>query len=163
MEIERKFLVKQLPENLQQYKSKKIIQGYISTSPVIRVRQYGEEFIITMKNKGNIAREEYEMIIEEDDFKNLLKKVENNLIDKCRYYIPIENNYTAELDIYYGYLDGLLTVEVEFQDMKSCRDFVPPSWFGTDVSEDYRYKNSYLSSCKNNIPKSWLNKIKKDL
>ena len=32
MEIERKYLVKTLPEHLEQYQSKKIAQGYLCTA-----------------------------------------------------------------------------------------------------------------------------------
>ncbi len=145
MEIERKFLVKSVPENLETYKCKKIKQGYISTNPVIRIRQYDEEYILTMKGRGSIAREEYEMNIDKDQFENLVKKVENKIINKDRYYIPLNNGLMAELDIYYGFLEGLMTVEVEFSDLESCNSFVPPSWFGEDVSKDIRYHNSSLS------------------
>ena len=51
----------------------------------------------------------------------------------------------SELDIYHLYLDGLLTVEVEFPDMAECMSFVPPKWFGKDISDDKRYKNTALS------------------
>ena len=39
MEIERKFLVKYLPEGLENYPHSEISQAYISTRPVIRIRQ----------------------------------------------------------------------------------------------------------------------------
>ena len=38
-EIERKFLIKELPENLNQYKCHSMVQGYLNTSPVVRVRK----------------------------------------------------------------------------------------------------------------------------
>ena len=43
MEIERKFLIKSLPDNLESYSCDTLIQAYISTEPVIRVRQKNEE------------------------------------------------------------------------------------------------------------------------
>lgn len=39
MEIERKFLIKSLPDNLESYSCDTLIQAYISTEPVIRVRK----------------------------------------------------------------------------------------------------------------------------
>ena len=36
MEIERKYLVKTLPEHLEQYQSKKIAQGYLCTAPPLQ-------------------------------------------------------------------------------------------------------------------------------
>ena len=43
MEIERKFLIKSLPDNLESYSCDTLIQAYISTEPVIRVRQKNED------------------------------------------------------------------------------------------------------------------------
>ncbi len=39
MEIERKFLIKELPENLSSYKCLVIEQAYLCTEPVIRIRR----------------------------------------------------------------------------------------------------------------------------
>ena len=36
MEIERKYLVKTLPENLENYECKQIAQGYLCTSPPLQ-------------------------------------------------------------------------------------------------------------------------------
>ena len=36
MEIERKFLIKKLPDNLTSYKARKIEQAYLCTDPVVR-------------------------------------------------------------------------------------------------------------------------------
>ena len=56
MEIERKYLVKRLPENLSNFKKSEIKQAYISFSPTIRVRQSGNQFYLTCKGEGNLAR-----------------------------------------------------------------------------------------------------------
>ena len=39
MEIERKYLVKTLPDHLEQYACKVIEQGYLNTNPVVRIRR----------------------------------------------------------------------------------------------------------------------------
>ena len=38
MEIERKFTLKSLPDNLERYPRLRIEQAYLSTNPVVRVR-----------------------------------------------------------------------------------------------------------------------------
>ena len=60
LEIERKFLVKKenLPENLEQYPSKVIEQGYLCTEPVVRIRKSNDNYYLTYKSKGLLAREE---------------------------------------------------------------------------------------------------------
>ena len=52
MEIERKFLVKSLPDNLSEYPLRHIEQAYLCTSPVVRIRHLDEEFILTYKSGG---------------------------------------------------------------------------------------------------------------
>ena len=49
MEIERKFLVKTLPEGLDSYKCKHIEQGYLNTNPDVRIRKSDEDYILTYK------------------------------------------------------------------------------------------------------------------
>ena len=61
------------------------------------------------------------------------------------YRIPIGNDLTAELDIFDGALNGVLLVEVEFPDESAARSFIPPKWFGEDVTLDPRYHNSNMS------------------
>ena len=144
MEIERKFLVDSLP-CLRDYPSKKIVQAYISVDPVIRIRQINNKHFLTVKSQGHIMREEFDMPITEKQFISLKTKVEGYAIEKIRYFIPLENNLTAELDIYEGTLSGLCTVEVEFPSLENANHFIPPTWFGIDVSTDYRYKNNHLA------------------
>lgn len=145
MEIERKFLVAALPDGLESFPRKEMEQTYISTSPTIRIRKSDNSFILTVKGSGSIAREEFELELTEDQYASLLKKAETPSVVKTRYLIPLEGSLTAELDIYHGKLDGLYTVEVEFSSLEEASSFIPPAWFGADVSEDKRYKNTALS------------------
>ena len=145
MEIEKKYLVEKILFDLNNFTCKKIVQSYISTDPVIRIRQYSNSYFLTIKGEGHIIREEFEMEISKKQYENLLNKTENNSILKTRYFINIENNLVAELDIYEGHLKGLMTVEVEFPTEKKLLSFRPPNWFGKDVSQDKHYKNNYLS------------------
>jgi len=146
MEIERKFLVKRLPDNLPGFDAREIGQAYISADPVIRIRRSGPDFFLTMKGEGEIAREEYEMQITGPQFEKLLAKVETKLLEKTRYLIPLGGGLCAELDIYHGTLTGLATVEVEFESEKAAEGFAPPDWFGEDVSGDLRYRNNSLAA-----------------
>ena len=43
MEIERKYLIHSLPENLEQYPCKQIEQGYLNTDPVVRIRRSNDK------------------------------------------------------------------------------------------------------------------------
>ncbi|MBQ6812298.1 MAG: CYTH domain-containing protein [Agathobacter sp.] len=145
MEIERKYLVKQTPENLDKYEQKRISQGYLCTNPVVRIRRSNEEYFLTYKSRGLMAREEHEMPLTAEAFEHMLPKIDGILIDKIRYMIPLDEKHVAELDIFQGILAPLRLVEVEFESIEEANAFVPPEWFGDDVTNSGEYHNSNLS------------------
>ena len=51
MEIERKYLVRELPANLDSYPHVEIEQGYLCTSPTLRIRRAGGAYILTVKER----------------------------------------------------------------------------------------------------------------
>jgi hypothetical protein len=57
VEIERKFLVKELPENLESYPQQHISQGYLCTDPVVRIRRSNDDYYLTYKGKGMMVKE----------------------------------------------------------------------------------------------------------
>ena len=61
MEIERKYLIQKLPEDLAQYPHMEMEQAYLCTEPVVRVRKEGEDYVLTYKSKGLMVREEYNL------------------------------------------------------------------------------------------------------
>ena len=148
MEIERKFLIKNLPENLQNYKCRLIEQGYLSTGPVVRVRKDNDEYYLTYKGSGMLAKEEYNLPLNEKSYTHLIKKADGNIITKKRYEIPLDNSLTAELDVFEGRFGGMTLVEVEFGSVEEAMSFEKPDWFGEDVTNDQHYHNSYLSKIK---------------
>ncbi len=145
MEIERKYLVKKLPENLDAYEKKHISQGYLCTNPVVRIRRSNEGYFLTYKGKGLMAREEHEFPLSAEAFEHMLPKIDGILIDKIRYLIPLDEKHTAELDIFQGTLAPLRLVEVEFASIEDAQNFIAPDWFGDDVTNSGEYHNSRLS------------------
>ena len=145
IEIERKFLVKEIPDNLDTYERIDMTQGYLNTAPVVRVRKENDDYVLTYKGSGLLSHSEYNLPLNKESFEHLLKKCDGIIISKSRYKIPIENNLTAELDIFKGDLDSLKLVEVEFGSVEEANNFIPPEWFGEDVTTDGRYHNSYIS------------------
>ena len=143
MEIERKFLVSHLPD-LKGVKYDEIKQGYFSITPEKRVRKKGEVYILTEKGEGDLIREEKEEIISAEYGEELFKASKTYIIEKTRYYIPY-GEYTVELDIYRGKHKGLVVAEVEFPSVEEATGFVPPSWFGEDITKDKSYKNMMLA------------------
>ena len=147
MEIERKYLVTNPPENYKSYPYHFIEQGYLSTDPVVRVRKEDETYILTYKSKGLLAREEYNLPLNEDSYKHLISKTDGSILTKKRYLIPMEHSVhlTIELDVFEGQYEGLMLAEVEFENLEEAHSFTPPSWFGKDVTLTGEYQNSRLS------------------
>lgn len=145
MEIERKYLIHTLPENLENYPHRIIEQGYLSTEPVVRIRRDNDEYILTYKSKGLMVREEYNLPLTKGSYMHLREKIDGRLIIKKRYLIPLANELTIELDIFGGDLAPLMLAEVEFPDETSANSFTPPKWFGEDVTFSGEYHNSRLS------------------
>lgn len=157
LEIEKKFKVKKLPEDLSQYKKKVMEQGYLCTNPIVRIRRSNEDYILTYKsifgledkegqNQEAKICHELEVPLNKEGYEHLREKIDGNLISKTRYLIPLEQGLKAELDIFEGSLKGLVIVEVEFPTMEALAEFQPPEWFGEDVSNDKRYTNNYLAT-----------------
>ena len=142
MEIERKFLIKELPD-LSKYDYVDIEQGYLCTHPVVRIRKKNDKYILTYKGSGLLAHEEIEANLTEDGYNHLVKKIDGNLIVKKRYLIPLEP-YTVELDVFSGHMEGLIMAEVEFPTVEEANSFTPPAWFAKEVTDDRRYHNSEM-------------------
>lgn len=147
MEIERKFLTRRenIPFDITTFPCLQISQAYISFSPVIRIRKSNDAYILTVKGKGLLAREEFELPLAQEEYEALQKKTEGNEIVKKRWLVPVVGGLTAEVDIYEGSLEGLVTTEVEFPSLAAAEAFVPPEWFGRDVSGEAQYKNAALA------------------
>lgn len=145
MEIERKYLIEKLPQNLEQYPCKQIEQGYLNTDPVIRIRKSNDRYTLTYKGNGLMVREEYNLPLDEASFLHLREKADGRLIKKRRYLIPLAPKYTIELDVFEGDLAPLMLAEVEFETEEEAESFTPPTWFGEDVTFSTAYHNSTLS------------------
>lgn len=146
MEIERKFLVKTLPEHLSQYQSHAIEQAYLCTEPVVRVRRQDDTYYLTYKGSGLMIREEYNLPLTKDAYAHLLEKADGNVLTKRRYLVPLSDGLKAELDIFEGKFEGLMLVEVEFPDEKAAQTFHAPEWFGKEVTFSNAFHNSVLSA-----------------
>ncbi len=162
MEIERKFTIKKMPENLESYPCHHIEQAYLNTNPVVRVRKEDEEYYLTYKGKGMMAREEYNLTLNQESYYHLREKADGNVISKKRYLIPLKNpqfkpgcplppngyTLTIELDVFDAPFDSLVLAEVEFGSKEAAESFLPPEWFYEDVTYEEAYHNSNLSKMK---------------
>lgn len=152
MEIERKFLIKEIPD-LTNTVYTEIIQGYLSFDPEIRIRKDSDKYYITQKSNGDIAREEIEKEIDTITYNILSNLTKENIINKTRYFIAV-NNQIAELNLYHGELEGLAIVEVEFDSLDDASNFEIPIWFGEEVTYDESYKNKNIAKGSINLKRT---------
>ena len=143
-EIEKKFLIHTLPEDLDKYPYHEIEQGYLCTEPVVRIRRQDEAYFLTYKSKGLMIREEYNLPLTAEAYAHLREKADGKLITKRRYLIPLDP-YTIELDVFSSPIPDLWLAEVEFPSEEAALAFEAPDWFGEDVTRDSKYHNSNLS------------------
>jgi adenylate cyclase len=147
VEIERKFMAPGVPEGLDRCRSEDIEQGYLAVGPdaEVRLRRIGEERVLTVKRGAGAQRLEEEVEITEAQFQALWPLIEGQRLSKRRFYVPLDG-LVAEVDVYGGELDGLITAEVEFESSDQSDGFHPPPWLGTEVTEDPRFANQALAT-----------------
>lgn len=152
MEIERKYTIKELPANLDSYPCHLIEQAYLNTKPVVRIRKEDDDYYLTYKGSGMMAREEYNLPLNEESYYHLREKADGIVITKKRYILPLtdfqpdnQDNLFIELDIFEGKLAPLIIAEIEFPTEEMANSFIPPEIFAEDVTFDPKYHNSNLS------------------
>ena len=150
MEIERKFLVPTLPDDLARHPSAAIDQGYLASTPEgveVRVRRKGGACFLTVKHGPGLSRIEVELPMSSEQFEQLWPLTAGRRLRKIRYGLPGPGGLMFELDVYADALAGLQTVDVEFPDEAAAHAFAPPDWFGREVGGEPEYRNERLSRC----------------
>lgn len=161
MEIERKFLVKDLnkvKEIIKLAKKNEIIQDYlyIDDYTVVRKRKIVEEKIIKYKYtvktmKTGISVNEFEKEITEREYEKLQINNKYFTLKKDRYIIPYFNNLNIELDIFHDIYEGVIFAEIEFKDEIQANEMEIPNWFYKDISNLYTNSQMAFENLKENI------------
>ena len=147
VEIERKFIVDKLPESLDKFPCKEILQGYLAVTrdgTEVRIRKRGSKCSLTIKHGSGKTRVEEGIRIRESQFVSLWELAGRKRVKKLRYRMPHEG-MNIELDVYQEKLTGLITAEVEFPSEEDSNAFRPPAWLGAELTDNERYKNRNLA------------------
>lgn len=155
LEIERKFVVSHLPEELlEKAVREEIKQGYLilEDQRELRIRQRNNQYWMTLKEGSGLERFEQECQIPDGQFKMLWPLTEGKQIEKTR--CLVENcGHVFEIDIFSGTLAPLLVLEVEFSSTKESQKFRVPDFVEKEVTDDKNYKNATLAI--DGLPKSF--------
>ena len=126
IEIERKWMVKGWPNNLELLYVEKMRQGYISTSPTVRIRDEDSKYILCFKSKGKLSRKEIEMEIQKDKFDELEDLIGLPLIDKVRKTYLLSDGHHLEVNLVdKGTSTEFYYAEVEFSNEEEALAFNP--------------------------------------
>ncbi len=148
LEIERKFLVERLPQDIHSWPCVELQQGYLAiddSGREVRLRMKGDQYFLTVKHGTGLQRAECEVEISRRQFEQLWPLTLAQRIEKTRYTISTDSKLTIELDIYHGELTGLITAEVEFTCVADSKLFREPEWLGREITDDRRFKNQQLA------------------
>ena len=162
LEIERKWLVEKavaeavlngeregvdLPVEMSIIRQTYVLRGDHS---VLRLRTQTNlmskthECFITVKGPSDVpgAVEEHEMAVPIESGISLMESVNTPVLTKMRYCIPY-GEFMVEVDEFTDpELNGLVVAEVEFPEPDMA--FIPPEWFGTEVTGHKQYANASL-------------------
>jgi adenylate cyclase len=141
-EIERKWVTTDAPPPA----GVSMRQGYLAVDGdvTVRLRITAQSAVFTVKAGEGLARAEVEIAVDPEEAEVLWPHT-NGRIEKTRTRIDLPGGHVAEVDHYAGELDGLTTVEVEFDSVEAAEQFEPPAWFGREVTGDRRWSNASLS------------------
>ena len=146
IEIERKYLVKNLEFKSFSREVKTITQGYINDDPnkSVRIRLIENNAYITIKGKplnDGLSRYEWEKKISLDEGLDLLKLCKDQLISKKRYYINFKE-FIIEVDEFLDKNKGLYIAEIELNSLNQKLRL--PTWIGEEVTGVNKYYNLNL-------------------
>jgi CYTH domain-containing protein len=144
-EIERKFVVDDVPDEIPAGARQHIRQGYLSLEPAeVRLRSTDDAaYELTVKSHGGLSRAEVNLELTPEQFEELWPLVQRS-IEKERSQHEVDGR-TIEVDVYRGKLAGLVVAEIEFPSEVDAYAFTPPAWFGAEVTADPRYRNAALA------------------
>ena len=150
VEIERKFLLSEIPGAEALGAGESLRQGYLADDGdvSVRIRIAGRTSVLTVKAGGTgLTRTEVELPLSGKQVDALWPHTAQRRVEKTRYRVPLagDKERVAEVDVYAGDLSGLCIVEVEFDSEAEAAEFEPPAWFGRDVTDEPGWRNSELA------------------
>lgn len=158
IELEKTFLVKELPKDIEECESLEISDVYIPHNvkhPILRIRKMGEDrFEMTKKSpvKGNDSSEQSEetIILSEEEFKELSSSIKGKRLRKIRYFYPWEGvkGNKADIDVFLDNFKGLVIVDFEFNSSSEKENFKMPDFCLADFTQEKATAGGWLAGKK---------------
>lgn len=154
IEIEKKFKINELPNELEKFKKIEIEQSYLNygCGPTLRLRKYDDDkYILSYKSRTDKYTDnlsvcnEVELQLSKESYEHLKEKKDGRIIHKTRYIIPLEDGLKVEIDKFKDFFDRVCFAEIEFKNEEQANTYKIPSWLGEDISNQKRVKNGYMA------------------
>lgn len=161
--IDRKFLVDNdyLLEHLDLESIDIVEQYYIAfgVEEEVRIRcvedvttdPHQVTYYLSIKKGKGMSRIKTEVEIQEQTYKQLIHGL-TPIIKKRLFYEYCGHHLT--IFKYFGKLEGLIIVKVEFDTEEEALKFDIPHWFGKEITDDLSYRNQNLFLKINNMETS---------
>lgn len=146
MEIERKWLLKCFPQQLNVSEEADACQGYISTGDTeVRIRSSESngniEYILTFKDDGDVERKEVEVPINKETFRDLADLIGKPLISKLTKKYKLDSGHTLEVSLVdAGEQTQFYYAEIEFGNVEEANSYILEL---PEIIEDVTYNKSY--------------------
>jgi adenylate cyclase len=134
MEIERKFLIKELPD-LSGIKPIGYERYYIKKDgeSVERIQKKGDCYEYeTKRSISHLEHKKEKRKITQEEFEELRRGKEQEGILRDSYLLS--SNPDVSIKIYQGKFEGLARVEIEFASKEEAEEYIPKSWMGAEIT-----------------------------
>lgn len=162
VELERTFLIKELPKNLKECKFIEVFDIYIPQSvphPILRIRKKGNVFEMTKKapvENDSSEQSEQTISLSEQEFSEL-SNLKGKRLRKNRCYYPL-NGRVVEIDVFLDDLEGLVLVDFEFNSAEEKTNLKMPEFCLADVTQEEFLAGGFLAGKKYSDIQSFLEK-----
>lgn len=141
MEIERKFLIKEMPD-LSDVNPVHFERYYLSISEDTeeRIQRTNDEYSYEKKvTVDALSRSTEKKKITKEDFEEL-KGASNNAIIRDSFAL----SPNISIKIYHGIYEGLVRAEVEFSSKTEADNYTPATWMGREITNSALGRDSRL-------------------
>ncbi len=164
IELEKTYLIKYLPEGFENLICKEVLDIYLPISsdhPSLRIRKNATKYEITKKvpvTEGDASVQTENTIPLSPKEYEEIATVLGKRVEKWR-YIYTKDTTTFEIDVFKGTLDGLVLVDVEFENVDMKNNFVMPDFCLADVTQELFIAGGMLAGKSYRDVESELNKF----
>ena len=154
IEIEKKYKVKKLPDNLEKFEHFTIEQSYLNKGGApIRLRKFIKDNQIqcifskkVRKDNNSIEKIEYNIELSEELYQEFLKAKEGRTIIKTRYKIHLEDGVEMDLDIFHDFFEGMCIAEIEYKSISHMNNFKNLEWLEEIEEDSEKMSNLYMAT-----------------